>query len=132
MKRKNRNPFRRTERGIVQIWTILLLFHFCIAIAAVYRSVIAGLEGNLSFFTATSTSGCEKFSCGLRCVLLCVAASFASLGLILEAFFSIEFLLAGCENEFCSAIFAFQCFVLVHLCLPRFVKMVLISPSAGL
>ena len=101
------NPFRKAERGNSKLYyCLLLLLHSCIAVAAVYGSVAVGLEGNLSFFTAVSACGGEEFSCGLCSVLSCIAAGFASLGLVLEAFFCIEFLFTGCENEFVTAIFA--------------------------
>jgi hypothetical protein len=108
------NPFRKTERGDSLIGTILLLFHFCVAVAAINRSVVAGLEGNLCFFATTSASSGEKFSCGLACVLLSGTAGFASLGFVLETFFCVKFLFTCGEYEFVAAILAYQCLVLIH------------------
>ena len=42
------------------------------------------------------------------------AAGFATSGLVLEAFFCIEFLFAGSEHEFGAAVFTNQRFVFVH------------------
>jgi hypothetical protein len=92
------------------------LFHFSIAVAAINRSVVAGLERNLRFFSASCACGREELTGGLGRIFLCVAAGLASLRLVLEALFSIEFLFSGCENEFRSAILAYQCLVLIHVC----------------
>jgi hypothetical protein len=85
-----------------------------IAFAAVYRSVVRGLEGNLCFLATLCTSGCKEFSGSLACVLSCVTAGFASLGLVLETAFCIEFLFTCGENEFCAAILTNQSLVFVH------------------
>ena len=92
----------------------LLLLHFSVALAAVYRSVARGLEGNLRFLAASCASGGEELSLGLSGVLSCVTASLASLRLILEALFCIEFLLTGSENELSAAILTDQFLVLIH------------------
>ena len=44
-----------------------------------------------------------------------VATGFASLRLVLKSFFCIEFLLTGREHKFLTAIFAYQCLVLIHV-----------------
>ena len=98
----------------------LFLLHFSVALAAVHRSVVAGLERNQRLFAALETSGGEEFSLGLVSVFALITASLASLRLILEAFFCIEFLFTGSENELVSAVLALQCDVLIHDCLPRF------------
>ena len=92
----------------------LLLLGSGIAFAAVYRSVVRGLEGNLCFLATLCTSGCKELSGSLACVLSCVTAGFASLGLVLEAAFCIEFLFTCGENEFCAAILTNQSLVFVH------------------
>ena len=84
------------------------MFHFSIAVAAINRSVVAGLEGNLSFLAATCASGGEKFSCGLAGVLLSGTAGFASQGFVLKTFFCVEFLFTCGEYEFVTAILAYQ------------------------
>lgn len=84
----------------------LLLLHCGVALAAIYRSVIAGLEGNLSLLATVCTYCREELflrSCG---VLSRCAAFLASLGLVLEAFLCVEFLLTGCENEFLTTVLA--------------------------
>ena len=94
----------------------LFLLHFSVAFAAVHRSVVAGLERNQCLFTALETSGGEEFSLGLASVFALITASLASLRLILEALFCIEFLFTGSENELVSAVLALQCDVLIHDC----------------
>ena len=126
--KKINKPLSAEPKGEIAKNYILLLFHFSVAVAAINGSVIAGLEGNLSFFATTSASCREEFSCGLSSVLLSGTASLASLGFVLETFFSIEFLFTCCEYEFSSAIFAYQCLVLIHVCLPRFDKIGYFSP----
>ena len=120
-KTKKQTPFGR-PKGEIACVTILLLFHFCVAVAAINGSVIAGLERNFCFLAATSASGGEEFSGGLACILLSGTAGFASQGFVLETFFCVEFLFACGEYEFVAAILAYQCLVLIHLCLPRFDK----------
>ena len=92
----------------------LVLLHFGEALAAVNRTVLSGLEGNLSFGSAGSAGSGEHFLLRSGFVFTGIAALFASLGLVYEASFSVEFLLAGCENKFGSAFLANQGFVCVH------------------
>jgi hypothetical protein len=96
----------------------------CKAIAAIHGSVIGRLEGDLCRLTALGANSVKQFSLRLSnrgaAILSCITAISASLGLILEALFSIEFLLAGSENKLLSAVFALQCDVLIHVFLPRF------------
>jgi hypothetical protein len=93
----------------------LLLLHSGEAFAAIYRSVVAGLERNLSFLAAVSANGGEHFSLFLVYVLSLVTAYLASLGLVLEALFCVEFLFAGGEHEIIAAFLALKGLVLVHL-----------------
>lgn len=86
---------------------LVAFLHSGKAIAAINGTIAGGLEGNLCFLTAVCASGGEIFlrlSCG---VLSCVAASFASLGLVLETFLSVEFLFTCGENEFLATVFAY-------------------------
>ena len=94
----------------------LLLLHCCEAFGAVYRSVVAGLEGNLSFLTALSANSGKEFSflTFAGCVLSLVAACLASLGFVLEALFCVEFLFTGGEYEFVATFLALSGLVLVH------------------
>ena len=79
---------------------------FSKALAAVDRSVILGNERNLCFVAASCAYSCEHLSVLLKRLLLCNSAFSASLRFVLEALFSIELLLACCENELVSAILA--------------------------
>jgi len=94
---------------------LLLSLHSCIALAAVYGSVVGRLERNLCFLTALCANGREKLLLRSGCVLSCVSASLASLRLVLESSFSVEFLFASRECEFSAAFLAYQCFVLIHV-----------------
>ncbi len=91
------------------LFTLLL----CETLAAIYGSVITRFEGNNSFLTA-ACAYCREHLPVSGSVLLCVSARLATLGLVCEAFFSIEFLLTGCEYEFISAVLAYKRFVCVH------------------
>ena len=83
-------------------------------LTAVHRAVFTGLEGNFRFLAAVRTHSGEHFASRSACVLARVAASFAALGLVYKALFSIEFLLTGGEHKFISAFFADQSLVFVH------------------
>jgi len=86
------------------------------ALAAVDRAVASGLEGNLSGLSAGSADDIKHFPRTVGTAgLPGLTAGFAAGGLILEAFFRVEFLLSCGENEFRSAVFAHQCFVFVHV-----------------
>ncbi len=86
----------------------------CEAFAAINRSVFAGLEGNFCNAAAFVTGSFEPFAFAATGVLACITASLAALRFVYETFFSIEFLFACCEYEFCAAFLAFECFVFVH------------------
>ncbi len=111
---------------------LLLTLHLCKAIAAVYRSVTVGLERNFSFPSALVAYCCEHFSGFACCILACIAASLASLGLILESLLCVKFLLACCEYEIVAAFLALKGLVLVHLVFPRFKNMEKISALGGI
>ena len=92
----------------------LLLFK---ALAAIYRTIVAGLERYLAIVTAACANCIIHLTLGSCFASLClalVAASLATLGLVFKTLLGIKFLLSGCENEFLSAIFADQCFVVIH------------------
>lgn len=86
-----------------------------VALAAVYRLPVSGIERNLAGFSALSADSVEHFSTALSRVLLRITARLASLGLVLKALLCIEFLLTGCEHELIPAILASQSLVLVHV-----------------
>jgi len=92
----------------------ILLLHIGEALAAIHRSVIGGLEGNLCFFSAVCAYCDEHFALGFVGALLVVAARLAPLGLVLEASLRVKFLLSGSENELRVAVLADKFFVLIH------------------
>lgn len=85
-----------------------LRFHLRKALAAINRAIFAGLKGDSCLFSAGSANRGIHLSLRLRsiAILASLTAFSASLGLVLEAFFSIEFLFTGSENEFLAAVFA--------------------------
>jgi len=85
------------------------------AVAAIDRTIGLGLEGDLRLAAAGSAGSREVLPGAAGRVLASVAAFLASLRLVLEAFFSIEFLLAGRENEFIAAFLARKSLVSVHV-----------------
>lgn len=85
----------------------LILLHLCEALAAIYRSVLSGFEGDLSLIAAGSAGSCIHLSAFSGSVLSRITASLAALGLIYKAFLCIELLLACSENEFVSAVLTY-------------------------
>ena len=83
-----------------------VLSHLRKALAAVHRTVSLGLKGNAGFPAAGGAGRGEELSGATDSILASVAAGLAALGLILEASLSVEFLLAGGENELVAALFA--------------------------
>lgn len=88
----------QTEKVCVQSG-LAFFFHLCEAFAAIDRAVIVRFEGNLCFFSALRADGGIEL---LTFLFFLFAAFFAVLRLIFEAFFGIEFLFAGGENELVS------------------------------
>ena len=88
------------------------------AVAAVDRTIVAGLKGHFAGLAALSAHGVKHLTGGVVVgagdAFAGITAGFAALGLIGEAFLSIELLLTGGENEFLSAILADQGLVSVH------------------
>ena len=80
--------------------------HLSEALAAEYGTVGLGLKGNLCLAAATCAGSGEELTGATSSVLASVTAGLAALGLVLEATLSVEFLLAGGENEFAAALFA--------------------------
>ena len=96
-------------------YSILLSRAFCFkALAAVNRSVAGRLESKLRLATALATSSDEVLTLASLSILFLVAASLAALGLVLEALFSVESLLAGGEYELLSAVSAGKGDVLIY------------------
>ena len=92
---------------------------FTEAIAAVDRTVCAGLERNFAGTAAGSADSVKHLALAALAVVgstfAGIAAGFAALRLIGEALFSKKLLLVGGEGEFLSAIFADDRFVLEHV-----------------
>jgi hypothetical protein len=94
----------------------LLFLHLRVALAAKNRAVFAGTERNIGV-CATAVAGCGKhLAVGAGSILALIAAALASLGLVHEASFSIEFLFTSGEDEFRSTFFTGQSLVCVHFC----------------
>ena len=83
-----------------------LLSHLSKALAAVYRTIGLGLEGNLCLAAAACAGSGEELTGTTGVSLTGVTACLAALGLVLEATLCVEFLLTGGENEFVAALFA--------------------------
>jgi hypothetical protein len=84
-----------------------VLSHLCKALAAIYRTVGLGLEGNLCLAAAGSADSCEILSGATGSSLASITAGLAALGLILEAALSIKLLLTSGEHELVAAFFAY-------------------------
>ena len=91
-----------------------LLSHSCKALTAVNRAIRLRLKRNSGFAATCSAHSCEELTRATCSIFAGITASLAALGLILEAAFSIELLLAGSEYELFSTLFANQGFVFVH------------------
>ena len=75
------------------------------------------LKGQLAGLAALRANSVIHLAGSIALTAICLAgvtAGLAALGLIGEALFCIELLLAGSENEFLSAFFTGQCLVSVH------------------
>jgi len=83
-----------------------LLSHLCEALAAVYRAIGLGLEGNSGLAAASGADSGEVLAGTTGGVLARIAALLAALGLVLEAALCIELLLTGGKNEFLTTLFA--------------------------
>ncbi len=84
------------------------------ALAATSTSVLVGLKGNLCNTTTIYAYCLIKLAFATGSILTCVTASFATLGLIYKAFFSIKFLFACGESEFIAAFLTDKGLVFVH------------------
>mgnify|MGYP006973084779 CR=1 FL=1 len=85
------------------------------ASAAIDGPVVLGNERNLGGRAARRANGVVHLTLAGALGLTSVPARLATDGLVLEAFFGIEFLLTGREYEFSAAILAYQCLVLEHV-----------------
>ena len=96
---------------------LAFFLHLRKAVAAVHRTVFAGLEGHAGFLTAGGTHSGEHLAGATAGVLAGVTAGLAALRLVLEATACIELLLTGSEHELVAAIFAYQGLVFVQMCI---------------
>jgi hypothetical protein len=87
------------------------------AIAAVDRTISAGLEGDLAGLSACGANRIIHLTAAAvsSASLACVAAGLAALRLVCEAFLGVKLLLAGSKHEFFSAILADQGLVVEHI-----------------
>jgi hypothetical protein len=90
------------------------------ALRAIHGTIGLGLERNASFLTTACADGSEILMRSARGVLPSIAAALAPLGLILEALFSVELLLACRKHEFLSAVFTNKRLVFKHDKYPLF------------
>ena len=87
------------------------------ALTAINRAVAARLEGDPAGFSALGADRLKHLALGIAAARISfsgIAAGLAALRLVGESFFGVEFLLAGSELKFVSAVFANECFVVVH------------------
>ena len=93
-----------------------------IAIAAVYRTISAGLERNLGGLSAAIADHIVHNALSIAVLAIGSTAgstaSRAAAGLILEALVSIELLFGSGENELVAALTAGQSLVLIHGIIP--------------
>ena len=91
--------------------------HLGEALAAINFLIAARFEGNARFFAAGGADSRIHFprlTGGSAAVFAGGTALLAGLGLVFEATAGVELLLAGGEDEFFAALFAYQRFVLIH------------------
>ncbi len=84
------------------------------ASTAINGSVAGRLESEFSLAAAFRAGSDKVLTLASLRIFLLVAASLAALGLVLEAFFSVELLLARCEYKFLSAISACEGYVFIN------------------
>ena len=83
------------------------------AVAAVNRTLISRLERNFGFLAAVGADDGEHLAvlAAITVAAALVAAVAAARGLVLEAFFGVKFLFARAEDEFFTAVLAYECLV---------------------
>jgi len=92
------------------------LLSFAKTIAAIHRTIVAGLERHLAGLPAFGAHRVVHLASTFTAsaTLAGIAAGLAALRLILEATLSIKFLFTGGKGEFLTAVFADDGFVLIH------------------
>ena len=91
-----------------------VLLHLSEALAAVDRTVLARLEGNLASLAAAGADSVKHLALTAGSVLAGITAGLAALGLVLETTAGVELLLTGGPNELLAAILAYQSLVFEH------------------
>jgi hypothetical protein len=86
----------------------------CKAFAAVNRTSVLRFKRYFGFTAAFGANGLVHFALRVAAAFVVLAALFAALRLVLEAFLSIEFLLACGEYKFLPAVRANERFVFKH------------------
>ena len=119
MNRQEKNGDAASDVSVLN-FSSAVFSHAREAIAAVDRPVGFRLKGHSGLAAAVGADSGKVLPRPSRRVLSRVAAGLAALGLILEASFCVELLLAGGEHELVAALFAYQCLVFVHLSVPHF------------
>ena len=102
---------KKQNESFVQL---ALLTHLGEALAAIDRTVLAGLEGTLARLAAAGADSVEHLALTTGSVLAGIAAGLAALGLVLETTAGVELLLTGGPNELLAAILAYQSLVFEH------------------
>ena len=92
---------------VTSIVELLSVLHSRKALAAIDGTIAFRLEGHSGFSAAGSAGGSEELTGTAGSILACVAASLATLGLVLETALRVEFLLAGSEHELFSTFLAY-------------------------
>ena len=81
--------------------------HLSKALAAEYGTIGLGLKGNLCLAAAGCTNCGKELAGSTGCILACVTAGLAALGLILETALCIELLLTCGEHELLTTFLAY-------------------------
>ena len=102
------------DSSLFQVNPELPTLHVRVALAAIHRTVILRLEGNLGGSTALSADGIVHHAGTAALSFLGETALTATRRLILKTFFSVEFLLTGGEHKFLATVTAHQRLVLIH------------------
>ena len=102
--------------AVVLLGAILAVLSSVKALAAVYGTILTGLERNLTFLATGCANSCIHLALAsvTACCLAGITAGLATKRLVGETLFSVEFLLSCSEGELLSAILADQNLVVVH------------------
>ena len=110
--RRQKNSPARYRAGLPCLY--LFAAHIGEALAAIDRTILAGLERNSGFLAAVRTDSGIHFTVSLGGVLTRVTARLAALGLVYKALGCVELLFTGGKYKFIAAFLADESLVLVH------------------